>query len=162
MSALGPKGLAVLSIAGIAGLFLGILGWTQRDTGMVAPLVTPSATPSAAASPSPAASPSAAAGPALTSQPYASYAYQVWPGPLTADAKLAMSGFVLTVTRQATGITVNATQDGQQLTAASHFYSGGATVYVLDANLADDAGRVAHDETGDGLVVTNARGQVLS
>ncbi len=135
MSALGPKGLAVLSIAGIAGLFLGILGWTQRDTGMVAPLITPSA----AASPAPAASPPAAAGPALTSEPYASHAYQVWLGPL-----------------------VHATQDGRQLTAASHFYSAGATVYVLDSNLADGAGRADHDGTGDGLVVTNARGQVLS
>ncbi len=40
MSALGPRGLTVLSIAGIAGVFLGILGWTQRGTGLVTPLIT--------------------------------------------------------------------------------------------------------------------------
>jgi hypothetical protein len=65
VSALGPRGMTVLSIAGIAGVFLGILGWTQRGTGLVAPLVSPSASPSAASSPSAPASPSAAAsGPA--------------------------------------------------------------------------------------------------
>lgn len=171
---LGPRALSVLAIAGIAGLFLGILGWTQRGTGLVTPLITATSSPPAArtvpASPSAPAKPStspsspspAAAGPLLKSQQYASYAYQVWPGPLTADGKLALSGFVLTVTRQATGITVNAIQDGQKMTAASHFYPGGAKVYVLDSNLGDDdGGSVDYDETDDGLVVTNAQGEVL-
>jgi len=180
VSALGPRGLSVLAIAGIAGLFLGILGWTQRGTGLVTPLIT--ATPSAAATPSTPASPgtpaspsapaspsthaspapSAAAGPPLKSEPYASFAYQVWPGPLTAEGHLALSGFVLTVTRQANGITVNAIQDGQKMTGASHFYPGGAKVYVLDSNLGDDDGSsVDYDTTDDGLVVTNAQDQVL-
>jgi hypothetical protein len=161
--------MTVLSIVGIAGVFLGILGWTQRGTGLVAPLVSPSASPSAASSPpaspsaaaSGSASPSAAAGPALSSQPYASYAYQVWPGARSAKAQLAMAGFVLTVTRQANGITVNAVQDGQKMTGASHFYPGGAKVYVLDSNLGDEGGGVDYNVTDDGLIVTNAQGQVL-
>jgi hypothetical protein len=166
VSALGPRGMTVLSVAGIAGVFLGILGWTQRGTGLVASLPSASASPSIASSPSAAASgsasPSAAAGPSLSSEPYASYAYQVWPGPLTADGKLAMSGFVLTVTRKANGINVNAVQDGQKMTNASHFYPGGAKVYVLDSNLGDDDGSsVDYDETDDGLIVTNAQDQVL-
>jgi hypothetical protein len=173
VSALGPRGLTVLSIAGIAGVFLGILGWTQRGTGLVTPLVTGSpsaaASPSATASPSAAASggasaaasPSAAAGPQLSSEPYAAYAYQVWPGSLTADARLAMAGFTLTVTRQPGGIMVKAVQDGQNMTGASHFYSGGAKVYVLDSSLGDEGGSVDYNVTDDGLIVTNAQGQVL-
>jgi hypothetical protein len=173
VSALGPRGLTVLSIAGIAGVFLGILGWTQRGTGLVTPLVTgspsaaasPSAGPSAAASPSAgpsaAASPSAAAGPQLSSEPFAAYAYQVWPGPLTADARLAMAGFTLTVTRQPGGITVKAVQDGQNMTGASHSYPGGAKVYVIDSSLGDEGGSVDYNVTDDGLIVTNAQGQVL-
>ncbi|HLH84002.1 MAG TPA: hypothetical protein VKV38_12120 [Trebonia sp.] len=174
MSALGPRGLTVLSVAGIAGVFLGVLGWTQRGTGLVAPVASPPApvaSPSAAPSvsvtapPSGGASgpaaPSAAAGPLLSSEPYRSYAYQVWPGPLSADARLALAGFTLTVTRQPGGITVHAVQDGQVMTDASHFYPGGAKVYVLDSNLGDEGGSVDYNVTDDGLIVTNAQGQVL-
>jgi hypothetical protein len=33
----GPRGLAVLVLAGITGIFLAILGWSQRGTGLPAP-----------------------------------------------------------------------------------------------------------------------------
>lgn len=33
----GPRGLTVLVIVGIAGLLLAVLGWTQRGTAAVAP-----------------------------------------------------------------------------------------------------------------------------
>jgi hypothetical protein len=33
----GPRGLTVLVIAGIAALLLAVVGWTQRGTGPVAP-----------------------------------------------------------------------------------------------------------------------------
>ncbi len=172
MSALGPRGLTVLSIAGIAGVCLAIVGWTQRGTGLVAPLIStpPAATATATAPPTPTPtptptatpSPTAAAGPQLRTESYASYAYQVWPGPLSVDGKLALTGFVLTVTRQSGGITVKAIQDGTPMTSVSHFYASGAKVYVLDSNLADDGGgNVDYDESDDGLVVTNAQGQVL-
>jgi hypothetical protein len=174
LSAFGPRGLTVLSIAGIAGVCLAIVGWTQRGTGLVAPLISPppataTATASPAPTPAPTASasattpsPAAAAGPLLRTQPYASYAYQVWPGPLSADGKLALTGFSLTVTSQSGGITVKAIQDGTPMTSVSHFYAGGAKVYVLDSNLGDDGGgNVDYDESDDGLIVTNAQGQVL-
>src|SRR5579863_4738542 len=32
----GPRGLAILVLAGIAGILLAILGWSQRGTGLVA------------------------------------------------------------------------------------------------------------------------------
>ena len=174
MSALGPRGLSVLSIAGIAGVCLAIVGWSQRGTGLVAPVITaspsqsasasaapssPSATPSGTAATSPAA---VAAGPQLSTRPYASYAYQVWPGPLNADGKLALTGFTLTVTRVTGGITVKAIQDGTLMTSASHFYHRGARVYVLDSTLGDDGGGdVDYNQSDDGLIVTNAEGQVL-
>lgn len=34
---IGPRGLTVLVIVGIAGLLLAVLGWTQRGTATVAP-----------------------------------------------------------------------------------------------------------------------------
>jgi hypothetical protein len=35
----GPRGLAILVLAGITGLLLAILGWSNRGTGLVAPSV---------------------------------------------------------------------------------------------------------------------------
>lgn len=174
MRALGPRGATVISLAGFAGLCLGYIGWTQRDAGLIAPSAAgPSAVSGpSAVGPSAAASPSAAArsrsggpgapGPDLSSEPYASYAYLVWPGPLSPDARLAMTGFSISVTRRDGGIALKVTQDGQPMTSASHFYPGGAKVYVLDSNLGDDGGgSLDYFTTDDGLAVTNARGQVL-
>jgi len=169
VSALGPRGFTVLSVAGIAGICLAVLGWTQRGTGLVSDLAAASPTPSASAAPSghasaapSAASSSPAAGPQLSSQPYASYAYQVWPGPLDGTEQLAMSGWTLTVTRQSGGITVKALQNGVAMASVSHFYPGGAKVYVLDSDLGDDQpGSADLNDTDDGLIVTNAQDQVL-
>jgi hypothetical protein len=162
----GPRGLTVLSIAGIAGLLFGVVGWRQRPLDAVAAPVTASSSPaSATISPSPAATGSSsatgssatAAGPPLSSMPYASFAYEVWPGPVGADGKLALSRWTLTVTRQAGGITVKAAHDGQQMSSVSHFYPGGAKVYILDSDLSDNTAGT----TDEGLEVTNAQGQVL-
>jgi hypothetical protein len=154
----GPRGLAVLSLTGIAGVLLGVLGWDQRGLDMVPPPppASASSSPAAGASPSPTATPSAsgAAGPQLSSMPYASFAFQVWPGPVSADGKRALSGWTLSVTRQAGGITVKATLDGQSMSAVSHFYPSGARVYILDSGLSTYVG-------DKGLEVTNAQGQVL-
>ena len=158
MSTLGPRGIALLSVAGIAGVALALHGWSQRGTGLIAG--QPAAPPPSAA-PSATGSAGAAARPALSSEPYASYSYQVWPGPLSAEGKLAMSGFTLTVTRHGGGISVKAIQDGEAMASVSHFYPGGARVYVIDSNLGDDGGSVDYDTADDGLVVTNSQGQVL-
>lgn len=167
---MGPRGLTVLSIAGIAGAFFGVLGWTQRGTGLVAspvsasPVIIPTASPTpattglGASSAAASASASAVAGPELSSMPYAPYAYQVWPGPVSADGKTALSGWTITITRQSGGITVKAALDGQPMKSVSHFYAGGAKVYILDSNLSENGG----DVTDKGLEVTNAQGQVLA
>jgi hypothetical protein len=152
----GPRGLTVLSIAGIAGLLFGVAGWKQRGIYTVtAPPVAATSSPAATVPTSAAAA--AAAGPLLSSMPYASFAYLVWPGPVSADGKLAMSRWKLTVTRQAGGITVQAAEDGQSMASVSRFYPGGAKVYILDSDLGADAA----GNTNEGLEVTNTQGQVL-
>jgi hypothetical protein len=159
----GPRGLTVLSIAGIAGLLFGVVGWKQRGVDLVAAPSVPASSSSAPAASSPSAtatvpvSAAAAAGPLLSSMPYASFAYLVWPGPVSADGKLAMSRWKLTVTRQAGGIAVQAAEDGQSMASVSHFYPGGAKVYILDSDLSADT----PGTTNEGLEVTNAQGQVL-
>jgi hypothetical protein len=156
--------LTVLSIAGIAGLLFGVVGWKQRGiyavtAPPVAATLSPAATssPSATATPTVSASAAAAAGPLLSSMPYASFAYLVWPGPVSADGKLAMSRWKLTITRQAGGIAVQAAEDGQSMASVSRFYPGGAKVYILDSDLSANA----PGTTNEGLEVTNTQGQVL-
>jgi hypothetical protein len=164
----GPRGISVLAIAGIAGVLFGVSGWNQSRAEVVsAPPVTAGSSPAPAAGSSPAAASSpapaatgtagAAAGPQLSSMPYASFAYEVWPGPVSASGKIALSRWTLTVTRQAGGITVKAAHDGQAMTSVSHFYPGGAKVYILDSDVSDNS----PGNTDEGLEVTNAQGQVL-
>jgi hypothetical protein len=160
----GPRGLTVLSIAGIAGLLFGVVGWKQGGIYTVtAPPVAATSSPAAASSPSATAtaavpaSAAAAAGPLLSSMPSASFAYLVWPGPVSADGKLAMSRWKLTITRQPGGITVQAAEDGQSMASVSRFYPGGAKVYILDSDLGADAA----GNTNEGLEVTNTQGRVL-
>jgi hypothetical protein len=187
-SPVGPRGLTVLVIVGLVGVALAIIGWSQRGTGLVAPSVgglggsaptrtptaspaTPtgrasatssaSATPSATATSSATPSATASAGPPLSSEPYASFAYLVWPGSLSTPAQQAMSGLTIQVTRQTGGISVRAGVTGQPLPSAQ-FYSGGGKVYVIESNLGDDSGDVDYNLGDDALVVTNLRGQVVS
>jgi hypothetical protein len=153
----GPRGLSVLSIAGVAGLLFGVVGWKQAGIDTAAAAQAPVGTSSPSAAATVPASAAAAAGPLLSSMPYASFAYLVWPGPVSADGKLAVSRWKLTVTRQAGGITVQAAQDGHSMASVSHFYPGGAKVYILDSDL----GANAPGTTNEGLEVTNTQGQVL-
>lgn len=167
----GGRQLAVLVIAGIVGLTLAVYGWSARHLGLAAStaggLIAASPTPSTAAgsssaSPSaPAASPSASgsAGPLLTSQSYASYAFQVWPGTPSAAAEQAMTGLTISATRQGNGVTVKAAANGQS--ATGHTYPTGARVYVVESSLGDDSGSSDYSLGDDGLVVTDAAGRVV-
>jgi len=136
------------------------------------PTLTPraSATPSSGGTPSPGApqagpsaqpSPSASAGPLLASEWYAQYAYLVWPGTPSPAAGEAMSGLTISVARQTRGISVRAGFTGQPL-PTTHFYPGGAKVYVLETSLGDDSGYEDFNLGDDGLVVTTAQGQIVS
>ena len=154
---MGPRGLSVLSIAGVAGLLFGVVGWKQAGVDTAAAAQAPAVTSSPSAAATVPASAAAVAGPLLSSMPYAPFAYLVWPGPVSADGKLAMSRWKLTVTRQTGGITVQAAQDGHSMASVSHFYPGGAKVYILDSDL----GANAAGNTNEGLEVTNTQGRVL-
>src|SRR5215472_7576584 len=139
---IGFRGLTVLLLASLAGIALAVLGWSQRYTGLVAHAVgglgSASAPATPAASPRPATSASASPGPLLRSEPYAQYAYLVWPGTPSVAAQQAVSGLAISVTREAGGISVRAGVAGQP-TGPAHFYANGRGVYVIESSLGDDA-----------------------
>jgi len=181
---IGFRGLTVLLIAGLAGIGLAVLGWSQRYTGLVANAVgglgsasapatpaasprpaTPAASPRSAATapqagPSAASSAPASPGPLLSSEPYAQYAYLEWPGTPSVAAQQAASGLTISVTRQPGGIAVRAGVVGQP-TGPAHFYANGRSVYVIESSLGDDAANVDYNLGDDGLVVTDAHGRIL-
>jgi hypothetical protein len=178
----GIRRALVLAAAGIAGIVLAVSGWSARHVGLAAaagglsassaPSSPPaSGAPSAgpatgrssaapSASPGHTASPSAPAGPLLSSEPYASNAYLVWPGTPSAAAKQAETGIRISVSRIKDGISVTAGVNGQPPPAA-HTYVNGAKVYVVESSLGDDSGDTDYNLGDDALVVTNAQGRVV-
>jgi hypothetical protein len=183
----GRWGLAVLAVTGVAGLVLAMHGWSGRGAGATPPLAggtlgaaaarpngkaRSSASAQATASPAGATarptarspgtanSSSPAPGPLLSSEPFASVAYQIWPGPIGSAASQALIGLDISVHRRASGLAVAAAPRGQG-PAASHLYPGGVRVYVIEVALGDDSGNFDYNLGDDGVVVTDARGRII-
>ncbi len=116
------------------------------------------ASPGAAASPR--ASSSAAPGPLLSSESFASYAFQIWPGTPSAAASSALTGLSISVHRTGSGLSVVAGVVGQPRPAA-HLYPGGARVYVIEASMGDDSGNSDYNLGDDGLAVTDSKGRII-
>ena len=177
---MGIRGALVLAAAGIAGIVLAVNGWSARHAGLAAatgglsassaasspaapaPSAAPTTgqpSPAPSASPSQSASASASSGPLLSSEPYASYSYLVWPGTPNAAARQAETGLKISVSRLNDGISVSAGVNGQPVPAA-HAYVTGARVYVVESSLGDDSGDTDYNLGDDALVVTDAKGRV--
>ena len=181
---IGPRAAALLAVTAVAGVVLALHGWSGRHSGLAAgALATGSGPPAASARPTapagptrsagpansagtaPAPSPSPAAsgarpGPPLSSEPFASQAYLVWPGTPSAAAQAALTGLSVSVHHNGAGISVTAGVNGQPPTAP-RFYPRGARVYVVEASLGDDSGNSDYNLGDDGLVVTDAQQRIL-
>ena len=179
---IGPWGTVVLAATGLAGLLLAVHGWAgwhasavPGTVGGAAAVGQPGRSASAGAAPGPAKStagtsppaPSAGASgsagasrPLLSSQPFASYAYRIWPGQRSSAAQAALAGLAVTVHQNGAGLSVVAGVSGQP--GSSHFYTGGARVYVIEASLGDDSGNTDYNLGDDGVIVTDAHGRIVS
>ena len=171
-NSIGPRGLTLLGLAAAVGIALGIHGWATRHTPAVLGSVGGSAAAASAApahnatagpppsQPSSSSSPASTAGQMLSSQPYAQYAFQVWPGNLSPTAQAAEVGLAITVRRTGTGLEVSAGVIGQPANAP-RVYPAGVRVYVIEASLGDDSGNTDYNLGDDGLVVTDAGGRIV-
>lgn len=146
---IGPRGAAVLAAAAVAGVILGVHGWTARHA--------PGALGSIGRS-GPAAS---SGGPLLSSQAFAPYSYRVWPGRPSQAATAAATGLIITVHRQGSGLSLSVAVNGQ-LSGSPRYYATGATVYVVEAALGDESGNSDYNLGDDGIVVTDAKGRIVS
>lgn len=172
----GPRGLAVLGATAVLGVVLASHGWsTYHGTATPGSLAggatahvatTPSGRPTASGHSHSAAPPSgptrsaSSAGPLLSSEPYAQYAFQVWPGTPSAAARAALTGLSVTVHSRAGGLSLTASVNGQPA-GAPHVYPGGARVYIVEAAMGDDSGTSDYNLGDDGLVVTDNQGRII-
>ena len=174
----GPRGLALLAVAGLVGVLLAVHGWSVRGSsaalgsiggrgpGSVEASASPSlASPSSPASrtagPAPSSGASAAPpGPLLSSQSFASYSFLIWPGTDSQAAKAALTGLSVTVHRHGSGISVIAAVNGQAA-GAPQYYPTGTRVYVVEASLGDDSGNSDYNLGDDGIIVTDAHGRIV-
>jgi len=176
---LGPQALTLLAVTGAFGVVLALHGWAHHTAGgalgslgagSAASVAAPSTSAQSAASSSAAATagPSALAGaaarapgPLLKSQPFAQYAFAIWPGTPGGAAKAALTGLSVSVRHQTSGLSITAAVNGQSAGPA-HFYPNGARVYVVEAAMGDDSGSSDYNLGDDGIVVTDAQGRIVS
>jgi hypothetical protein len=175
---IGVRGLTLLAVAGVVGILLASHGWSLRHQGLPSGFAGPQVSPStsvggpgkapsgsghsAGPTSAPTQGPSAPAGPGpkLSTQAYASYAFRVWPGPVSQAASTAATGLVIKVHRHGSGIMVAASVAGQP-PASPRFYATGASVYVIEAALGDDSANTDFNLGDDGLVVTDTQGRIV-
>jgi len=171
----GPLGAALLGVTAIVGVALAVHGWSHRRLPAIASVggapaaarTAPSAGASGSSSgpagpqaPAPSRPAGVAPGPLLRSEQYAQYAFRVWPGRLTSQARAAMTGLKVTVRSKPGGIEVTAGVIGQAATPPV-FYATGTRVYVIEAALGDDSGNSDYNLGDDGLVVTDAHDRIV-
>lgn len=98
----------------------------------------------------------------LSSTSYAAYAFQVYPGPLTSQARQATAGFAIRVSPHSSStieLSVAARGSGQAPQTAS--FPSSDRVYFIEATLGDESGRLDYNFGDDGVVVTDARGHIV-
>ncbi|HVB14239.1 MAG TPA: hypothetical protein VNH38_05720 [Candidatus Dormibacteraeota bacterium] len=167
----GRRGAAAVSVAALAAALLAIHGYgTPGSSGPVGSggISSAHSTPSAAASGSspkvsPSASPSAAGtpGPLLSSTPYASYTYQLYPGAVSGSARQALAGFTFTVHPAGSSVNFTLYVSGGGQSPVTKTYPASDHIYFVEASFGDDSGNSEYNFADDGLVVTDASGHVV-
>lgn len=178
----GVRGLAVLSAAGAVGVVLAVHGYGHRSlvAGTELPVSAPakvttaqqprtkSTTPAGTSSTQPSGTTSTTTGsnqklePLLSPTQYASYAYQLYPGQESNQARLATAGFDVKVTPSSAGtIAVSVSGAGTNQGAQTSSYPASDHVYFIEASFGDDSGNSEYNGGDDGLVVTDATGRIV-
>src|SRR5579875_2426907 len=176
--AVTPSRLAVVGLAAVVGIGLAVHGYSHglslgRPGGLLgAPAPTPTTSKPTTAASHPRSSgrastgpqPTAAQqklGPLLSSTPYAQFAYQVYPGPRSAQAQLALAGFNVVVKRSGGHIVLSVSASGSSGPPQVSTYPAGDRVYFIEASFGDDSGNAEYNFGDDALLVTNSQGRIV-
>jgi hypothetical protein len=170
----GPRGLLLLGVTGIIAVVLAVYGYGRGTVVAVSGPVGPASPVGAGGRPSPAptrsSAPSAGAssssgqrlGPLLSSTQYASYAYQVYPGKASRQARLATAGFDVSIQPTGSGsVTLSISASGSSQGAQTKTYPASDRVYFIEATFGDDSGNADYSYSDDGVIVTDAHGRIV-
>lgn len=169
---LGVRGAIALSATAVVAAVLALHGYGHPGalglTGATSPVgghpTAPSSTPTPKGSPSSGASPSpsssATPGPLLSSTAYGPYAYEIYPNPPSANAKLALAGFSFTTNPSGSSVrfTLSVTGGGKP---QSKTYPISDRIYFIEASFGDDSGNAEYNFGDDGVVATDSTGHVV-
>jgi hypothetical protein len=101
-------------------------------------------------------------GPALSTTQYAPYAYQLYPGHESSQARLATAGFNISVQSGNSGtIAVSISAAGSGQAAKTTTYPASDRVYFIEASFGDDSGNTEYNSGDDGVIITNAGGRII-
>lgn len=100
-------------------------------------------------------------GPPLASQSYAKSAYLVYPPPVSAQARLALAGFTVRVTRPAAGAMTVVLRGPGGTTSLDRTYPATDKVYVVELAIGDDANGRDYNSSDDGFVVASQSGHLV-
>lgn len=103
-----------------------------------------------------------ASGPLLSSEPYASVAYRIYPGTMSSAAQTAIAGFTFRFSQAGSGKEkVTAYAYGQSTPIASSVFAGTDKLYFIETSLGDDAAQADLNGGDDALVLTDAAGHIV-
>lgn len=185
---IGPRGLALLGAAGVLGVVLAVHGYgagtvtassavgaanrlaaggaatttgakrgghgTAQGSGTKSHATTTTTAPAGGGT-------SQKLGPPLSSTQYASYAFQVYPGPVSSQATAATAGFSVKVNPGSGSFSVSVSAVGTTGAPQTSTYPTGDRVYFVEATLGDDSNNSDYNFGDDGVVVTNANGRIV-
>jgi len=175
----GTVGLVVLLAAATLAVGLAVHGYGNR--GLALPSVAASVPSPGRSQPQPtttttkgvaanatrsststsATSPPVKLGPALSTTQYASYAYRVYPGPVSASAQQAMAGYSISTKVSGSTVVVAVSSAGSSQILQRKAYPAADKVYFIEASFGDDSGVTELNPGDDGLVVTNPQGLIV-
>lgn len=183
----GRRGVAVLGAAALVALLLAVHGYGRGflaagrgplgvgspaparttppsgpSTGARTPSTTaPSGSGAGGATASSAPSTGQRLGPLLSSTSYASFAYEVYPGPMSPLARQALAGFDVSVHASGSTEVVRVAPVGYPQGAQASSYPRGDRVYFIEASFGDDSGNADYNGGDDGLVITTPEGRIV-
>ncbi len=106
-------------------------------------------------------SPAKTRGPLLSSSPYASYAYEIYPSKENAPTRLALSGFGYSIRQRGSDIVLNLVVSGSGQSAIQKSYPTSDKLYFIDTTLGDDSGGSDYSYGDDGLIATDSSGRIV-
>lgn len=97
----------------------------------------------------------------FSQSPYYKMAYQIFPGPLSSNARKATTGFNIQMKNGSAGTTINIVATNPAYKNQSYTLTSGDKLYFIERTLIDDSNGEDRFPTDDMAVVVNSQGYIV-